>query len=61
MTQGNADVKDHMLGSNPNAVVTKKNLKTIVEEVSKKKIPITYNIFFYDTSSTSVIKEKGPV
>ena len=32
-----------------------------VEEVSKKKIPIIYNIFFYDTSSTSVIKEEGPV
>ena len=36
-------------------------LKILVEEVSKKKIPITYNIFFYDTSSTSVIKEEGPV
>ena len=28
----------------------------IVEEVSQKKIPITYNIFFCDTSSTSVGK-----
>ena len=32
-----------------------------VEEVSKKKIPITYNIFFYDTSSASVIKEEDHV
>ena len=36
-------------------------VRTKVEEVSKKKIPITYNIFFYNTSSTSVIKEEGPV
>ena len=28
----------------------------VVEEVSKKKIPISYNIFFYETSSTGVIK-----
>ena len=27
-----------------------------VEEVSENKIPITYNILFSDTSSTSVIK-----
>ena len=33
----------------------------LVEEVYKKKIPITYNIFFYNTSSASVIKEEGPV
>ena len=32
-----------------------------VEEVSKKKIPNTYNIFFYNTSSTSVINDEGPV
>ena len=32
-----------------------------VEEVSMKKIPITYNIFFIDTSSTSVAEEEGPV
>ena len=31
-----------------------------VEELSKKEIPITYIIFFYNTSSTSVIKEEGP-
>ena len=31
-----------------------------VEELSKKKIPNTYNIFFYNTSFTSVIKEEGP-
>ena len=35
--------------------------KSIVEEVCKKKIPITYTIFFYVTSSTKVIKEDGPV
>ena len=29
-----------------------------VEETSKNKILITYNIFFYDTSSKSVIKKK---
>ena len=32
-----------------------------VEEVSMKKIPITYNIFFIDTSCTSVGEEEGPV
>ena len=26
-----------------------------------KKKPITYNIFFIDTSSTSVAEEEGPV
>ena len=36
-------------------------LKLLIGEVSKKKITIIYNIFFYDTSSASVIKEEGPV
>ena len=32
----------------------------IVEEVPQKKNPITYNIFFGGTSSTSAAKEEAP-
>ena len=33
----------------------------MVEEVLQKKIRIAYNIFFCDTSSTSVAEEEAPV
>ena len=31
-----------------------------IEEVPQKKIPISYNIFFCDTSSTSASEEEAP-
>ena len=38
-----------------------KYIANLIEELSMKKIPITYNIFFCDTSPTSVAEEEGPV
>ena len=37
-------------------IIYKKLRVYYIEEVSQKKIPIPYNIFFCDTSSTSVAK-----
>ena len=36
------------------------NVKSGIEEVSQKKIPISYNIIFCGTSSTSVAEEEAP-
>ena len=35
-------------------------MQWLTEEVSQKKIPISYNIFFCGTSSTSVAEEEAP-
>ena len=38
-----------------------KDGEKLLEEVSQKKIPIFYNIFFCGTSSTSAAEEEAPV
>ena len=48
--------------SNDIQIISRQIVSTymIVEEVPQKKNPITYNIFFGSTSSTSAAKEEAP-